>query len=39
MELHGIGAQNLGLRELDTLGPRSGHAGFQLGNVLLEIQK
>ena len=37
MELHGIGAQDIGLRESDALGPRLNHPGFKLGDVFLEI--
>jgi hypothetical protein len=38
MELHGIGAQNLGLREFDARRPHRVHARFELRDVLLEIQ-
>ena len=37
VELHGVGAQNFGLRE-DNAGVTHGiHAGFEIGNVLFEI--
>ena len=37
MELHGVGAQNLGLRETDAGVAHLIHAGFEIGNVLLQI--
>ena len=37
VQLHCIGAQNLGLREADAGVPHRIHARFEIGNVLLQI--
>ena len=37
MQLHGVGAQNLGLRKLEAGVPHLGHARFQLRDVFLQM--
>jgi len=39
MQLHGVGAQNLGLRKLEKAGgAHFGHARLQLRNVFIQMQ-
>ena len=37
MQLHRVGAQNLGLREADAGVAHLIHAGFEIGDVLLKV--